>query len=226
MIGKHAPERVRFLLERLADIVNQQDPTLQALRLVAEPLTVELAVIGGIAVALHGYERTTSDRDLLASREDAERMAAALEQDNDWQRQDNKEFSFLHVPTNCPVEIAASGDPAAEGAISYSFPKLSELAMSGSLEGVPVVSLNDLIFLKLIAGRARDHADIMELCKLHMDNIDFEAILARLDPADVARREKLAEIREQAPMEIEAEQQRDWPQRDMPNDPAGTQDDS
>ncbi|MDA7978459.1 MAG: hypothetical protein MPJ50_06785 [Pirellulales bacterium] len=212
----NSPKRVQFLLEKLDDVVNQQDSTLSALSHVAERLEIRLVVIGRIAVALHGYERTTANRDLLATRSDAERLAAELEKSVDWQRQEDKEFCFLHLPTNCPVELVVAGELTAMGLISYDFPQPSELTTTGSLEGFPVVGLNDLICLKLVSGRIRDHSDIMELCKLHVGSIDFDEVLQRLDPEDEARRLKLNEIRRQAPLETEAEQYRNWLNRKKP----------
>lgn len=214
--------RTQKLLGGLEQLVNQQDPTLGALGAILQSLGAPAMVIGGIAVISHGYARTTADRDVLVSRDDALRLTVALETSPDWQRLESKEFSFLHLPTNGQIDVVTSGDLAATGLIPYYFPLPGELAGHGQLAGLPIVGLNDLIYLKLLAGRMRDHADIMELCKLHMNTIDFESILGRLDPSDEERREKLAEIRKQAPKELQTERQRNRGLRDERDKPTDT----
>ena len=73
------------------------------------------------------------------------------------------------------------------------------------LEGIPVIGLHDLIFFKLLAGRMRDLADIMELCKRHLPEIDANKVFARLESDDETLREKFLEILKQAPKELENE---------------------
>lgn len=109
-------------------------------------------VIGGLAVFLHGYERTTADVDVFS--EDAAATAKALEALGaiwDAQRREHVlDGVAVHI-----VTIRATGDA----------PKhVSEI------QGVRCVSLPDLVRYKLRAGlsefgRTRDIADVEELIR-------------------------------------------------------------
>ena len=87
----------------------------------------------------------------------------------------------------------------------YRFPEPDELEIADRLEGIPVIGLHDLIYFKLLAGRMRDLADVMELCKRHLQEIDAEKVFARLEPDDETMRDRFLEILKQAPQELENE---------------------
>jgi hypothetical protein len=71
--------------------------------------------------------------------------------------------------------------------------------------------------MKLLAGRMQDLADIMELCKRHLGDLEPERVVARLEPEDADLRERFLDIWKQAPVELAGEQrlgQQDRPEND------------
>lgn len=134
---------------------------------------VDYVLIGGLAVQTHGHVRTTNDADLIPAPDPAnlERLAAALR---------SLEARALN-PGEEDTEINAKMLPKAtiwqfvtrDGGIDVmhevpggrSFGELSKGALHvqlGDLD-VPVVSLDDLIQMKLARGRPVDLADVAAL---------------------------------------------------------------
>jgi hypothetical protein len=109
-------------------------------------------VIGGIAVFLHGYRRTTEDIDLFA--EDARVAGAALARIGAEWNTKAREFSLEGVPIHLVTEEQTGGSPR-------------EIV---KVENIRVVSLADLIRFKLKSGlrrpeRAQDIADVVALIR-------------------------------------------------------------
>jgi hypothetical protein len=109
-------------------------------------------VLGGVAVFLHGYRRTTEDIDLFA--DDAAKAAEALVSlGARWDPQ-RREHVLEGIPVHL-VTAAETGDPPAS---------------SAEIDGVRVVALADLIRFKLRTGtrsvaRSKDLADVVELIR-------------------------------------------------------------
>jgi predicted nucleotidyltransferase len=151
------------------------DPPLDAeriLRALAEH-GVDYVLIGGLAVQTHGHVRTTNDADLIPAPDPAnlERLAAALR---------SLDARVLN-PGSAGIAIDARMLPRAtiwqfatrDGGIDVMhevpdgdpFERLSERALRvrlGDVE-VPVVSLDDLIRMKLARGRSIDLEDVAAL---------------------------------------------------------------
>jgi hypothetical protein len=109
-------------------------------------------VVGGVAVFLHGYRRTTEDVNLFAAEptqvRDRLREAGAI-----WNAK-RREFSCDGVPIHL-VTSEQTGSPPEHVSL---------------IQGVPVVGLPDLIRFKLHSGlknlnRAKDLADVVELIR-------------------------------------------------------------
>lgn len=134
---------------------------------------VDYVLIGGLAVQTHGHVRTTNDADLVPAPDPSnlERLAAAL------RSLDARVLNPGHEDT----EVDARMLPRAtiwqfvtrEGGIDVMhevpggrpYPDLSRGALRvrlGDIE-VPVVSLDDLIRMKLARGRPIDLADVTAL---------------------------------------------------------------
>lgn len=134
---------------------------------------VDYVLIGGIAVQTHGHVRMTNDVDLIPAPDPAnlDRLAGALR---------SLEARVLN-PGSEDLQIEASMIPRAtiwqfatpDGDIDVMhevpdgdpFEQLSERALRISLGGVevPVVSLDDLIRMKLARGRDIDLEDVAAL---------------------------------------------------------------
>jgi hypothetical protein len=145
---------------------------LELLRVLREH-QVEFLVIGGVAVAAHGYVRGTKDVDIIPepSRANLERLLAALSTLD--ARQDFGDFRPEEMPLELDVDGLAQGRnwflatrygrldlmQAVEGARSY------ETVREGAVVkgGIAYVGLDDLIAMKHAAGRDLDHVDIRAL---------------------------------------------------------------
>ncbi len=123
-------------------------------------------VIGGVAVFLHGYRRTTDDVDLLV--EDTAQARSAIESIGATWDDKRAEARLEGVPIHL-VPISLSGSPP---------------AATTEIQGVLTVSLADLIRYKLQLGlgrieRARDLADVVELVRRVPLDKSFVAKLPR-----------------------------------------------
>lgn len=198
-------DRLNTLVAMADDIIQGHDETLAALRAVASGVGAELVLVGGAAVIRHGYERTTKDRDLLVDYRRVRQLADTLWDDSNWERLEIHEYAFLYKPTGLTVDFLVSRDLITMGR-PYYFPDVQNVEKIAPIEGIPVIGLNDLVWLKLLAGRMRDLADITELCKLHPGAIDANRVLATLEKEDDDLREILEDILRRAPLELAGEQ--------------------
>lgn len=124
------------------------------------------AVIGGVAVVLHGHRRATDDVDVYV--EDAQAVALALAAGGFDFDADRREFVKGDVPVHL-VKVEQLGAP----------PRVVV-----EIEGVTTVSLVDLIEMKLRSGganllRAQDLADVIGLARRHALGGAFAGRLAK-----------------------------------------------
>ena len=119
------------------------------------------AVIGGVAVVLHGHIRTTVDVDVFVP-DPPERLADALRAGGFAFDAGKKEFSKSGVPVHLVLVDQVRRPP------------IERI----ELEGVTTVSLADLVDMKLRTGssdplRAQDLADVIGLIRHHQLRRDF-----------------------------------------------------
>lgn len=115
--------------------------------------TVDAPVLGGIAVILHGYARTTTDLDLYTpdrKATDVQLRAAGARWDTD-KREHVLDHVRIHTVTPTDAGHVVQG--------------------TSIIDGVRVVSLKDLIAIKLLCGlgnfgRTKDVADVEELIRI------------------------------------------------------------
>lgn len=193
----------KVCLDMLRDLSSGIDPTIAALRTQADSVGVAFLLVGGVAVIMHGYRRTTEDRDIFISYKHANTLADRLMDDSDWERLEIRQYAFLHRPTGVTVDFLVSRDLIQMGR-PYYFPdfEAAEVAPHLRVEGVPVIGLHDLLFFKLMAGRMQDLADIMELCKCHLDVVDAQRVVGALEREDDDLRQTFLDILKKAPIEI------------------------
>jgi len=197
--------KLNTLLTMLDDVTRGHDATLAALRDKASAVAARMVVVGGIAVIRHGYERTTTDRDVFVDHRSVNALADSRMDDADWERLEIRQYAFAYKPTGVSVDFLVAHDLVTLGR-PYYFPDIEAIETTAPVEGIPVIGLNDLVWFKLLAGRMRDLADIMELCKLNPGAIDPDRVLARLQAGDEDLRTTLLDIIRRAPLEIAAEQ--------------------
>ncbi|MFM1904758.1 MAG: hypothetical protein RLZZ440_2658 [Planctomycetota bacterium] len=127
------------------------------------------AVIGGVAVCLHGYRRNTVDVDLLVRPEDMPRIREALTAAGFTWDESGREF---HSPAGIPIQFLAAGGRAGKGS-EVVLPSPADERVAVMIEGLPVLSLAALIEVKIACGEGdarrmhRDFADVVELIAVH-----------------------------------------------------------
>jgi hypothetical protein len=195
---------LRVLTDMLHDMTQGADPTLAAFAERAKEVGAKPIVVGGVAVIAHGYRRTTDDRDVLVHYREKKRLADNLWGHPDWERLEIREFCFVYKPTGIHVDFLISSDLMTLGR-PYLFPDAHTVETKGEIEGLPIIGLHDLLWLKLMAGRRQDEADMMELCKRHLGEIDPQRVIGHLEPEDDDLRERFMKILADAPIELEGE---------------------
>ena len=131
-----------------------------------EEASIEYAICGALALAVHGAPRATKDIDLIAKREDEARIRSVATKTG---------FTFEALP----MELAGSGIAVQRFAklidgralmldVLWLIPKLQPIwddreRVAWENGTLSVVSRDGLITLKLTAGRAQDLVDIQSL---------------------------------------------------------------
>lgn len=140
---------------------------------------IEHAIVGGVAVCLHGYRRNTVDLDLLVEPVDSAVLRSALEADGIRWYAGKKEFrSTAGVALQCVLAGESEGSGQAA-----KFPSPSDPERVTTIEGLPVLSLASLIESKLACGLGnlrrthRDFADVVELIAVHQLDGSFARFL-------------------------------------------------
>jgi hypothetical protein len=137
------------------------------------------AIIGGLAVSLHSLPRATEDIDAAIRIEDADI--------GDFVRR-GKKFGFLsrdpspetlaarsrvilmrHEPSGINLDLSIAGSQL------FAIENAQRIRVGRRL--VPVMSLEDLIILKVVAGRPIDKTDVIHLIEFYPD-LDLERVRA------------------------------------------------
>jgi hypothetical protein len=140
---------------------------------------VDYLIIGGIAVQAYGHVRTTQDVDVIVAPDahNLERLAAALVQlgarlkgvDAHLLGVDPTDATHLHEGANFGLATRAGGldvwTDMAELKGARPWEEMRERAVTVEVDGQPlhIVHRDDLIRMKLAAGRERDLRDIAAL---------------------------------------------------------------
>jgi hypothetical protein len=159
-----------------------------------DDLQIPYAIVGGMALYYHGYERYTTDVDLLVTPEDLKRIHEQLE-------------GLGYVPpfagskhlrdtaNGVKVEFLTTGDYPGDGKPKeIAFPNPVDVRQE--IKGLWFLSLPTLINLKLASGisnplRAKDIGDVQELMKLR--NLD-ESLVPELHPYVRAKYVEIVEL--------------------------------
>jgi predicted nucleotidyltransferase len=162
--------------------VPEIDPPLDAERIlrVLDEHGVDYVLIGGLAVQTHGHVRMTNDADLIPAPDPAnlERLATALRVLdarvlNPGQEEVQVDAKMLPKATIWQFATPDGGvDVIHEVPGGRTYAELSERSLRvklGNIE-VPVVSLDDLIQMKLARGRPLDREDVAALADPDVDS--------------------------------------------------------
>lgn len=167
-------------LKQIGMFFQGKDPVHKTMRRIAKQLDkakIPYAVVGGMAVFVQGYRRTTDDLDLLLTREGFTAFRRLFVPKN-YEGVPGRPKRFLDPVSGVTLDILVTGlfpGSGKPGPISYPDP----MAVSETIDKIRVVDLPTLVQLKLAAGRHQDFADVVNLIRVH--NLD-ESFQARLHP--------------------------------------------
>ena len=143
-----------------------------ALRRLVQRLEAEgipYALLGGLALAEHGYPRLTEDIDLVLTAAGLERFHQRLVGRGYRPAFRGASKTFRDAETSVRIEIVISGEYPGDGRPKpVAFPDPAAPGATVEVNGVRVVTLDKLIELKLASGisashRLRDLADVQDL---------------------------------------------------------------
>lgn len=147
---------------------------------------IPYALLGGLALAEHGYPRLTEDIDLLMTPSGLERFRHQLVGREYRPVFSGAKKTFRDAETGVRIEIVTTGEYPGDGLPKpVAFPDPAAPGVTVEIEGVCVVALEKLIELKLASGssaphRLRDLADVQDL----IVRLSLPLALAdRLDPS-------------------------------------------
>jgi hypothetical protein len=158
-----------------------KDPVHGTMRRAARRLEragIAYAVMGGMAVNAHRYQRTTRDVDLLLTREGFAEFRKRFVGKN-YVSTEGRPLRFTDRTSNVTVDILltgrypGSGDP---GPIAYPDPK----DVCQVIDKISVLDLATLVQLKLAARRYQDFADVVNL--IRFNDLD-ESFAGQLHPS-------------------------------------------
>ncbi len=139
---------------------------------------IPYAVMGAMAVNAHGARRTTEDLDVLLTPQGLQQFRERFV-GSAYDQVPNHSRRFTDRVNGVRVDILVTGHfPGREGPAPFAFPDPE--AASEEIDQVRVVTLVQLIQLKLAARRYYDFGDVAFLIRVH--NLD-ESFADRLHPA-------------------------------------------
>ncbi len=163
---------------------------------------IAYAVIGAIALNQHGYQRFTSDIDLLLTKDGLQRFHDELVGLGYRPAFPGARKSFRTTTHNVTVEVITAGEYPGDGlpkAVVFADPQ----EVSIPINGIQTLTLAKLIELKIAAGRLKDLADVVELIKLKNLTPEFASQL------EASVQGKFTELYEAARREQEGQKERD-----------------
>ena len=143
-----------------------------ALRRLTQRLDAEgipYALLGGLALAEHGYPRLTEDIDLLLTPSGLECFRQRLVGRGYRPAFSGAKKTFRDTETGVRIEILTTGEYPGDGLPKpVAFPDPTTTGVTKEIEGLRVVTLEKLVELKLASGmsaphRLRDLADVQDL---------------------------------------------------------------
>ena len=172
-------------LREMGRFFMRSDPVYDSLRRVTSKLAelnIPYAVVGGMALVAHGYDRTTRDVDILvtsAGLVDIHRNLDGL----GYVRPFKDSKNLTDTESRVRIEFLITGQFPGDGkpkAVAFPDP----LESSTEIDGIRYLSLERLIELKLASGmsnalRAKDIGDVIELIRILKLGEDFDG---RLNP--------------------------------------------
>ena len=175
---------------------------------------IDYCVIGGNALHAHGYERATTDVDVLMTKEGLSKFVETHVGRGYSPRFKGAKTKFRNTADDVPIDIILAGSYPGESQTEVPFPEPKDIAYEESFFGVGdsdqiirVVDLKNLINLKLVSykdlprERIQDYADVRML--IQNNPLDAEGFAKFLHPS-------VREIFMEAVAEVERLQQKEF----------------
>jgi hypothetical protein len=171
---------VDALLKSVDEFFMGEGPVHRTMRTLARRFPeagVDYAIVGAMALVMHGYRRETVDVDVLLSREGRDLFVENLVGRGYVPLFPGAKKQFRDTETGVEIDIITEGEYPGDGKPKpVSFPAPIEAAIE--MDGIRIVTLEKLVELKLASGmsaphRLRDLADVQELIKLRELGADF-----------------------------------------------------
>ena len=143
--------------------------TLQRLAMRLDRERIPYALLGGLALAEHGYPRLTEDIDLLLTAPGLQRFRQRLVGRGYRPAFEGAQKTYRDTETGVRIEIVTTSEYPGDGLPKpVTFPDPAAPGVAVEIEGIRVVTLEKLIELKLASGtsaphRLRDLADVQDL---------------------------------------------------------------
>jgi hypothetical protein len=144
-------------------------------------LHVPAALMGGLAMAHWGHIRSTQDVDLLVALTDMRPHALLSRLAAEGYR--SKGRAPLDECYDVQIDLLLADSPFDRSAIE----RRMALPVSALGFAIDVVSCEDLILLKLIAGRILDRVDVIELLRQNRDSLNLNMLQSWLSPLHARR---------------------------------------
>lgn len=132
---------------------------------------IHYALLGGLALAEHGYARMTQDIDLLLSPAGLDRFRQKLVGFGYRPAFEGARKTFRDVETGVRIKVITVGEYPGDGRPkSVAFPNPGLPGVAEDVDGIRVIALQHLVELKLASGqsaphRRRDLADVQDLIR-------------------------------------------------------------
>jgi hypothetical protein len=168
-------------LEEIGMFFQKRSPQHQAMRRLVRRLeraAIPYAIMGAMAVNAHGAERTTKDVDVLLSEEGMKRFRQEIVP-KFYNTIEGRPRRFTEKKSGVQLDVLVTGlFPGTGKPGPFAFPDPE--AASEEIEKIQVVTLPQLIQLKLAARRHYDFGDVVFLIRVH--NLD-ESFRKKLHPS-------------------------------------------
>ncbi|MCY2982705.1 MAG: hypothetical protein NTY15_03615 [Planctomycetota bacterium] len=142
-------------------------------------MNIAHSICGGVAGCMHGYQRNTTDLNLIIKQSDGAMVKQLLVAEGYLWDEQNKEF---RSPGGVAVQFLIAGERAGKGAAVFIPEPEGELNVEEK-EGLSVVKLSLLIEMKIASGAGnirrthKDFADVVELIAIRKLDGSFSRFL-------------------------------------------------
>jgi hypothetical protein len=156
----------------------REHQTLRRLVQRLEKANIAYAIMGAMAVNAHGAERTTKDVDVLVTQEGLDLFRSQYV-GKSYDPVEGRPRRFVEKRSKVTIDFLVTGrfpGTGKPGPIAFPHPK----GASQKIKNANVITLPQLIQLKLAARRYQDFGDVVFLIRVH--NLD-ESFMERLHPS-------------------------------------------